>query len=42
MEYIAGGEFYKILGQVKTGLPEHVVKFVAAEYNLLFLFNFIY
>ncbi|CAD8052820.1 unnamed protein product [Paramecium sonneborni] len=31
MEYIAGGEFYKILSQVKTGLPENVVKFVAAE-----------
>ncbi|CAD8044949.1 unnamed protein product [Paramecium primaurelia] len=31
MEYIAGGEFYKILNQVKTGLPENVVKFVAAE-----------
>lgn len=31
MEYIAGGEFYKILSQVKNGLPEHVVKFVAAE-----------
>ncbi|CAK75388.1 unnamed protein product (macronuclear) [Paramecium tetraurelia] len=31
MEYIAGGEFYRILGQVKTGLPENVVKFVAAE-----------
>ena len=28
MEYIEGGEFYKILDLV---IPEHVVKFIAAE-----------
>jgi serum/glucocorticoid-regulated kinase 2 len=30
MEYVAGGEFYKILQQTK-GLPEYVVKYVSAE-----------
>ena len=30
MEYVSGGEFYKILQQTEV-LPENVVKFVAAE-----------
>ena len=30
MEYVSGGEFYKILQQTEA-LPENVVKFVTAE-----------